>query len=240
MDDPERWLLTIRDDQHLVEIFDAALGRRITWSVAGAEVATCRTSEERVVLDGGSRGALTVRLPRLMGPARRVTWYSPDSELAAPAAAHAGIGGVDFDPEPGSRAAAREAWIREHPRQYAARRAGAAAAGALAAGLGLLLLSRIHITWPHIDWPDVPWPDIAIPWPDWQVPTLPEWLRELMAKLHYVWPVLLAAGLAYSEVRRRRQQDAQKARGTAEPNAHDARAPESNPQRSSAPTEQES
>ena len=97
---------------------------------------------------------------------------------------------------------------------------GAAAAGALAAVLGLWLLSRIHIPWPdwhlrlpwpHIDWPDVPWPDIAIPWPDWQAPSLPEWLRELMAKLKYVWPVLLAAGLAHAEVRRRRQQDEQKA-----------------------------
>ena len=253
MGDPERWLLTIREDQHLVEILHAALGRRITWSVAGAEVATRRTSEERVVLDGGSRGALSVRLPRLMGPARRVTWYSPGSELGALAAAHAGIGGVDLDPEPGSRAAAREAWIREHPRQYAARRAGAAAAGALAAVLGVWLLSRIHIPWPdwhlripwpHIDWPDVPWPDIAIPWPDWQLPSLPEWLRELMARLKYVWPVLLAAGLAHAEVRRRRQQDAQKARGTvdltAEPDAHDARALESDPRQGGTPSEQES
>ncbi len=159
MGDPERWLLTISEDQHLVEILHAALGRRITWSVAGAEVATRRTSEERVVLDGGSRGALSVRLPRLMGPARRVTWYSPGSELGALAAAHAGIGGVDLDPEPGSKAAAREAWIREHPRQYAARRAGAAAAGALAAVLGVWLLS----TDPHPVAGLAPAPPVAAP-----------------------------------------------------------------------------
>ena len=248
MGEPERWLLMIGEDQHLVEIVTAGLGRQIAWSVAGADIATRRTSEERVVLDGGSRGALRVRLPRLMGPARRVTWYPPGSELGALAAAHAGIGGVDLDPEPGSRAAAREAWIREHPHAYAARRAGAAAAGALAAVVGLWLLSRIHIPWPdwhlripwpRIDWPDFPWPDIAIAWPDWQVPSLPEWLRELIAKVKYLWPVLLAAGLANAEVRRRRQQDAQKAHGKAKSIAQAARALESNPQQAGTPTEQD-
>ena len=106
--------------------------------------------------------------------------------------------------------------------------------------LGVWLLSRIHIPWPdwhlRIPWPHIDWPDIRgriSPSPGWQLPSLPEWLRQLMARLKYVWPVLLAAALAHAEVRRRRQQDAQKARGTAdltaEPDAHDARALASDP-----------
>lgn len=102
-------------------------------------------------------------------------------------------------------------------------------------GRGLVVpeLDDGQLSWPHIDWPD-------LPWPDWQVPSLPDWLRELMAKLKYLWPVLLAAGLAHAEVRRRRQQDMRKARGTAEPNAQDARAPESDPQQAGTSSEQES
>lgn len=251
---PERWTLATGDEKHLVEIQDAGLGRRITWSVDGAEVATRRTSDERVVLDGGPHGALGVRLPAFLGPARRVTWYSPHAgtgaELGAVACAHASYGGLDLDPEPGSKAAAREAWIREHPRQYAARRAGGAAAGALLAVVAIWLLSQIHIPWPdwhlRIPWPDItlpdiPWPSISIPWPDWQPPALPDWLRELLAKVKYVWPALLAAGLAHAEVRRRREQDARKAHSTVTAqDAQQAGRPATAHEPTTDPTDQES
>jgi hypothetical protein len=215
----ERWLLTHVGRQHVVEIADAGLRRRLTWLVDGTQAAGRTTSDERVVLDGGDFGAVGVRLPTFTGPARRVTWYPPDAGLGAVAAAHAGLGGVDLDPESGSRAAAREAWIRAHPNRHAARRAGTAVLGVLLPLLGLWLLARIDIPWPDISipWPDwdlpsIPWPDLSIPWPDWDLPELPAWVRELLDKAKYVGPVVVAFVLARAEVRRRRAQDERKQR----------------------------
>jgi hypothetical protein len=229
----ERWHLRVGPSEHVVEIGEAGLGRVVTWLRDGCEVASRRSSEDKVVLDGGDSGALRVQLPQLVGPARRVTWYSPEESLGALAAAHTGLGGTDLDPEPGSKAAQREAWIREHPRQYAARRTAAAAAAVLVPLLLLALLSRIHLPWPTLDiswpswdlpsipWPDIPWPDI--PWPDisWpDLPQVPEWVREVIEKAKYVWPVLLAFVLARAEIRRRRRQDEQKAEAEVQGPAH--------------------
>ncbi|WP_369140969.1 hypothetical protein [Modestobacter versicolor] len=217
---PERWLLTSAGHEHSVEIAEAGLRRRIGWTVDGTAVATTTTSDERVVLDGGAHGAVGVRLPAFTGPARRVTWWSPDAELGAVAAAHTGLGGTDLDPEPGSKAAAREAWIRAHPDLHAARRTGAAVLGVLLPIVALWLLTRVDVPWPDLDlpaipWPDwdlpaVPWPDLSIPWPDWDLPELPAWVREVLDKAKYVVPVLIAFALARGEVRRRRAQDERK------------------------------
>ncbi len=68
----------------------------------------------------------------------------------------------------------------------------------------------ISIPWPDWDLPSIPWPNIpwpSIPWPDWDLPELPAWLRALLEKAKYVWPVVLAFGLAHAEVKRRRRQD---------------------------------
>ena len=46
----------------------------------------------------------------------------------------------------------------------------------------------------------IPLPDL----PDWQ---LPDWLRWLLDKLKYIWPIVLAYVLARAEIKRRRQQD---------------------------------
>ena len=223
---PQRWSVSSHGREHVLEIVEAGLGRRLTWTVDGEEVASRKTSDERVVLGGDDAGALGVRLPTFAGPARRVTLY--DDEVLA----HAGVGGLDLDPEPGSRAAEREAWIRAHPHLHTARRTAVAAAGVLVPLLVLWLLSRVvlqAVPWPDVDlpsipWPDVPWPPIdlpaipwpSIPWPDvdlpsipWpDLPDLPPWVRDA-AKL--VGPVLLAFVLARGEVRRRRQQDERKA-----------------------------
>ena len=215
---PERWQLTHDGHEHVVEIADAGLRRSVTWLMDGAEVAGRTTSDERVVLDG-EPGAVGLRLPALTGPARRVTWYPPGGEFGAAAAAQAGLGGIDLDPEPGSRAAAREAWMRAHPHPHPPRRTALAVAGILLPLLALWLLHRIDVPWPDISipWPDwdlpsIPWPDLDVPWPDWQLPDLPDWLRELLEKAKYVGPVLLAYVLARAEVRRRRAQDERKQR----------------------------
>lgn len=217
MSTPERWLLDLDGHSHVVEIADAGLRRRLSWTVDGTEVANLVTSDERVVLTS-DEGVVGVRLPTFVGPARRVTLH--DNEIAA----HAGPGGTDFDAEAGSAAARREAWIREHPRLHTARQTAVAAAGVLIPILAIWLLSQLvlpRIPWPDIDLPSIPWPDIdlpSIPWPDitlpsipWpglpDLPDLPAWVRDAAT---FVGPVLLAFFLARGEVKRRRDQDRRK------------------------------
>lgn len=235
MGTPERWLLTGRlagtAVEHVVEISDAGLQRRFVWTVDDELVVDRKTSDDRVVLDGGERGALGLRMPTLVGPARRVTWWAPDQpgsvESEPLTAAHLGVGGLDLDPEPGSKAAEREAWIRAHPRQYAARRTAAAIAKVVVPLVLLWLLARValpaipwpewsipwpSIPWPQIPWPSIPWPDWRIPWPDFSLPqvTVPAWLRWILENAKYVVPVVIATVLAQRELKRRRDQDDRK------------------------------
>ena len=230
----ERWHLAHQGLSLTIEIADAGLRRRVTWRVDGTEVASLVTSESRVV-EADPYGAVGLRLPSFRGPARRVTFHPPTGDgadplelgLGAAAAAHAGVGGIDFDPEPGSAAALREAWIRAHPRRYAVRRGLAAAARMVAPILLLWLVGRFvlptvpwpdwsiawpQIPWPRIPWPEIPWPDWSLPWPDiaWPSWRLPRWVHVLVDAAKYVAPVLVALALARGEVARRRDQDRRK------------------------------
>ena len=75
----------------------------------------------------------------------------------------------------------------------------------------------VDIPWPHLplpnlpDLPEIPWPDLpSVPLPD--LPDLPDvqvpdWLRWILDKAKYVWPVVIAYVLARGEIRRRREQD---------------------------------
>jgi hypothetical protein len=65
-----------------------------------------------------------------------------------------------------------------------------------------------EIDWPEIDLPAIPWPDIDlpdIPWPDLDLPdlALPGWLLVVLATAKFWVPVLIAVGVAVTEVRRR-------------------------------------
>jgi len=209
---PERWHLVHDGHEHEVRITDVGLRREVTWTLDGDQVGSRRSTDKRVVIDGGAHGAVGVRLPEFVGPARRVSWHEADGALGAKAAAQAGLGGIDLVPEPGSRAAARELWIREHPRLHVARRTATAVAGVLVPLLVFWLLSQVRIPWPQISipWPDwqlprIPWPDL--PLPRWDLPDLPSWLRTLIEQAKYVWPVVFAIGVARAEVVRRRNQD---------------------------------
>ncbi|WP_181312944.1 hypothetical protein [Nocardioides campestrisoli] len=226
---PERWLLTHDGVDHAVELVDVGISRRITWSVDGEEVASEKTSDETVTLIGGDHGVVKVKLPTFIGPARRVTWWGDEPGLPAAGAALLNRGGTDFDPEPGSKAAEREAWIRAHPRRYAAQRTAAAVAKVGGPLLLIWLLGRFAlpaIPWPDWDLPSIPWPDWSIPWPtipwpDWSIPwpdinlprfevTVPGWIRTILDASAYVVPVLVAAVFAQREVKRRREQDERK------------------------------
>jgi hypothetical protein len=217
-DAADRWHLLRDGREHEVEIAEDGLRRRVTWRTDGTEVAATSTTDRRVVLAGGARGAVRVRLSELSGTARRVTWFADDGPAGAEAAAHVGVGGVDLRPVAGTGAAERDAWIRDHGRAFTLRRTAAAVAGVLLPVLLLWLLSRVHLPWPdwqlpRIPWPDwdlprIPWPDWhlpRIPWPDWDLPRVPDWVRELREKARYVVPVIVAFVVARGEVRRRRR-----------------------------------
>ena len=224
-EETERWRLEEGGRVHELTVAEQGLRRLLTWSVDGEEVARRATSDERVVLvDDGGRGAVAVRLPTFVGPARRVTWWGTVDADEARVRAHAGVGGTDFVAV-SEAARRREEWIRQHPRRFAARRVLAAVVRVALPLLLLWLLARValpaipwptipwpqitlpRIPWPDIPWPQIPWPDIRlprIPWPDWR---LPAWVDTVRDAARYVVPVLVAAVLAHAEVQRRRRQD---------------------------------
>ena len=167
----ERWSLVADGRSHVVEISDAGFSRRVVWLVDGEQVAFRKAGEERLRItpddDVQGLGALALRFRSLVGPTRRVTWYGGSGDLDAAAEAAIGLGGLDFEPEPGLAPARREARIREHPRRYAATQTAAGVAKVVLPLLLIFLLSKLA---PSVDWPDlprIPWPDLPrIPWPD--------------------------------------------------------------------------
>jgi hypothetical protein len=210
----ERWTLQAAGRTHLVEVDPAGLGRRVTWRVDGREVGTARSGDGRMRVlpgDGTDAGIGVVALRfGAWGPARRVTWYDGGRESAT-AAAVVGVGGLDFEPEPGSRAARRKEWIGAHPRLYTVRQTLIGLGTVVGPLLLAALLARLAFS---IDLPAIPWPDLpdlpGIPRPDLpdvDLPAVPGWVREVADKAKFVVPVLLAFVLARGEVRCRRAQD---------------------------------
>ncbi|UAL28914.1 hypothetical protein K8W59_13980 [Nocardioides rotundus] len=206
----ETWTADAAGAHHEVTI---SIGMRnsIAWSIDGEQVA------EKVTMDDGpvlSYGGQAIKVRTRHAKVRRVTLVEAEGPMAGAAALVRS--GVELEPVPGSEAARRLEWIRDHPRLHALR------SGALTAlGLGLIaLLTWLGslIPWPSVDlpdipvptipWPDIPWPDLPrVPLPDWRVPG---WLEQVLGLVQYVWPVLVAIGLAAAESRRRRRQDARR------------------------------
>ena len=119
-------------------------------------------------------------------------------------------------PEEGSAAAAYEDKVRLHPRRYAAiATAMGVAKVVVPLLLGLLVIRlAVNVPWPDLpfpdppDLPDIPRPDLpGIPFPDLPEVTLPDWVRWMLDKVKYVWPIVFAYVLARAEIRRRREQD---------------------------------
>ena len=197
-------------------ISQGTMTRTVSWLRDGTELATKTATDETIVLTPGTAaGAVRVKLP-LRGPARRVTLHGSDTE------AHAGLGGADFDPEAGSRAALRAEWIGRHPHLHTARQTAAAAAGVAGSLLLVWLLTLIpwpdvDVPWPGIDLPAIPWPDLpAIPWPDLRLPSIP-WpdLPDLPAWVdtvrRFLVPIAIAFFIARGEVKRRRRAEEKRA-----------------------------
>lgn len=215
---------------HRLEVSDEGLSRRYVWTVGGSEVVSHTSMDDRLTLRPaddarinvpGARGGIEVRAG-LTG-VKRATLEVDGVE-------------VDLVPEAGSAAARREERIRAHPGRHLVLHTTAALAKVLIPllGVGLVIswlpdwdLPRIPV--PDVDLPSVPWPSIdlpSIPWPDWE---LPAWVRSVLDKVKYVWPVLLAAGIAQHEVKRRREQDRRRAALTTRDGDDEARTGEQPP-----------
>lgn len=212
----EHWHLVRDDGTEEVEIAQGALVREVWWRRDGAEVARKKTSDETIVLTAEAGGAVRLKFP-LMGPARRVTLHDTETE------AHTGLGGADFEPEAGSRAAERAEWIGQHPHLHTARQTAVAAAGVAVPVIVIWLLTlvpwpSVDVPWPDLGLPSIPFPDLpdlpAIPWPDLpsipflDLPDLPGWVDEVR---RFAIPIVIAFFIARGEVKRRRKAEEKEA-----------------------------
>jgi hypothetical protein len=220
----QRWELVLRGQRHRVEM-EGSLVRTTRWYLDDELVATKRSTRSSLSLAteaavGQAVGQAVGVSFGVLGDARRVTLFEDDDKMPATELADIGTGGIDLDPEPGSRGARREQRIREHPWRHTVIATLGGLAKVVAPLLAALLVVRVaievpwprwNVPWPEITLPSVPWPDV--PWPDVDLPDRlwPAWFRWVADKVSYVWPVLLALGLALAEVSRRRRQDALKA-----------------------------
>jgi hypothetical protein len=209
------WSRTISGSTHHLEVTGDII-RTFVWTVDGEEVLTRKTADDRARLESKEHGSLLV-IHSGLGTPRRATYFTPEEGLAG----LTGVGGVDLTPEPGSRAAAYERRVIEHPRRYALIETLGGIGGVLAGIVGAIVVAWIvaRISLPDIDLPlpnlpdlpDLPLPDLpsipwpAIPWPDLPNVQVPEWVKWVANHLKYIWPVLLAFFLAQGEIKRRRK-----------------------------------
>lgn len=209
------WSRTISGHTHHLEVTGEII-RRFVWSVDGEGVVSRKTADDRARLESKAHGSLLV-IHSGLGTPRRATYFAPGEDLAG----MAGIGGVDLTPEPGSRAAAYERRVIDHPKRYALIETLGGAAGVVGGIVAAMVVAWIiaRISLPDIDLPlpnlpdlpglpipdlpSIPWP--SIPWPDLPNVQLPEWVEWVANHLKYVWPVVLAFVLAQGEIKRRRK-----------------------------------
>ncbi|MCD4533327.1 hypothetical protein LRP67_04430 [Nocardioides sp. cx-169] len=210
-DDPlQTWELRVEGRSHRVEVY-GSVSRRIQWWVDGDLVLERKSADDKPRLTVKERpelGTLALRFSGL-GKPRRATVVAPGQ-----------LAGIDLDPEPGSPAAAYEDRVRAHPRRYALIETGGGVAAVVVPILVTVLLARLafSVDWPDWDLPRLPLPDLpSLPLPDlpnFEV-SLPGWVREVLDKSKYVWPIVIAYVLARREIARRRKQDELRARARA-------------------------
>ncbi|MEI7054950.1 hypothetical protein WBG06_03965 [Nocardioides sp. CCNWLW239] len=212
------WSRTISEHTHHLEVTGEII-RTFVWTIDGEEVLTRKTADDRARLETKEHGSLLV-IHSGLGTPRRATYFAPGEDLAG----MAGIGGIDLTPEPGSRAAAYERRVLEHPKRYALIETLGGAAGVVAGIVGAMVVAWIvaRISLPDIDLPlpnlpdlpdlpDLPLPDLpsipwpSIPWPDLPNVQVPGWVAWIANHLKYIWPVVLAFVLAQGEIKRRRK-----------------------------------
>lgn len=120
---------------------------------------------------------------------------------------------LPLEPRPGTRAARREAWAREHPGLYSARHAAKGVGEVLIGLVGFAFLLRllaallpdVSIDLPEID---LPLPSFSIPLPQVDAPdvTVPGWIRAIGETSKYWLPIVIGLAVAAGEYDRRRRQ----------------------------------
>ncbi len=123
---------------------------------------------------------------------------------------------LPLEPRPGTRAARREAWAREHPGLYSARHAATGVGEVVIGLIGFAFLLRIlaallpdiSIDLPELD---LPLPSISIPLPqidapDVDLPAVPGWIRAIGETSRYWLPIVIGLAVAAGEYDRRRRQ----------------------------------
>ncbi len=216
------WTLVDAAGTHRVEV-RGSWSKRVRWRLDDHLVAETRSLDDHVRLsakDRADQGVVSVRFSRLGTPRRATLFRSegPDPQDDSTRAL-VGVGGVDLLPSAGSPADRHEQRVRADPGRYALVAALGGVATVVVPIVLATLLARLAFTvpWPDWDLPGIPWPSWhlpRIPWPDWHLPSipwpdwhLPGWLSWLLSHARYVWPVLLAYGVARADIRRRRRQD---------------------------------
>jgi hypothetical protein len=168
---------------------------RIRLLVDGEEVAETKANGPKTVLAGDGFEI------------RAVTPIWGGSVIRAELVPADGGAPVALEPEPGTRAARRAKFEREHPRLYAARHVVKGAGQVALAIIGLSFLMRLlpAIPWPDIDLPSIPLPDI--PWPSIDLPELevPAWIKAIARTKMYWLPIVIGIVLALGELERRRR-----------------------------------
>ncbi|QIG45416.1 hypothetical protein G5V58_24065 [Nocardioides anomalus] len=205
------WTLEHDGRRHRV-VAGGSFAHQVRWYVDDELRAEKKTMDDKVTVEAAGQTLRVVHSG--LGTPRRATLY----DAGESAGALTGLGGTDLVPAPGSRAAAYEHRVREHPTRYAALAGLGGVAKVVVPILLSVLVLRFAVSLPWPDLPSIPWPDLPsipwpdIPWPDLPSPDLPDWslpgwLRWVLDHATYVWPVVLAVVLARAEVRRRRDQD---------------------------------
>jgi len=160
------WELTREGRHHVLTATSSGWSRTLEWRIDDETVVTKQSSSDRLQFDHDDL-ALDVRFSAL-GAGRRATLHAAQGGNAARTRAEIGIGGSDLVPAPGSPAAKREEWIRDHPRLHTLRATLGGAAGVVVPLLLVALLARFAFSFdlpgiPLPDLPDIPFPDISLP-----------------------------------------------------------------------------
>jgi hypothetical protein len=175
---------------------------RIRLLVDGEEVAETKANGPKTVLAGDGFEIRAV-MPIWGGSVKRAELVPADG--GAP---------VLLEPEPGTRAARRARFEREHPHLYASRHVVKGAAQVALAIIGLTFLLRFlpAIPWPDIDLPSIPLPHIDLP--DIPLPQidieLPEWIKAIARSKMYWLPIVVGIFLALGELERRKRRNVER------------------------------
>lgn len=186
-------------------VCERGLRRRILLERDGDQLIDKVSSLERLTLEAETGERLELRLTK-WGRVRHATL-------------HVGGVGLDMDFEPGTRAARRQQWEREHPELAALRHVaeGIGAVAVMVLGIGALfgglfnriaepIVALIVAALRAIPFPEIALPSLSLPGLSLPRLTMPAWMEAVWSAKPYWAPILAGIAIAIWEVRRQRRQ----------------------------------